>query len=217
MIYQRTELGNAEIRQNRLGLSKIERLLLVLVDGVNHFADLKQQIKSKDVNLLEAALNTLLGQDLIYEVMFVAKGQVPDVVESELLDRFLQADRSDAKIHAQPTLTISNVEPGGNAKSGVLVDTGQQTVVPLRIGEAGLDLYLPLGSEEIDIPPEIAAQKAARKKVKVVQVFPEPNVKKKKRRKKRITQTGRDWQLILCLALLIVALLVIVGRLLFLS
>lgn len=211
MIYQRTELGNTEIRQRRLGLQKAERLMLVLVDGVSQFADLKQQVKSKEVEAIDVAIENLLAQGLIYEVMLVAKGQMPDVVESELLDHFLREDIHDRKRPAKgtsfqiPSALISKSHEG----VGVSVDTHKQTNLPLGSAEAELDLYLPLGGSQDVIPPEVLVLKAARKKVNVVQVFPEPERREKKRRKKKPVETSWDRRAQFYSVLLFIALVII--------
>ncbi|MBX9868557.1 MAG: hypothetical protein K2X63_02060 [Burkholderiaceae bacterium] len=185
--------------------------MLVLVDGVSQFADLKQQVKSRDADAFDAAIGSLLTQGLIYEVMLVAKGQLPDVVESELLDRFLREDIHDSQKPVKttnfqiPSAIISDSHEG----VGVSIDTRKQTNLPLDSGDAELDLYLPLGDGQDAIPPQTLVLKAARKKIKVVQVFPEPEPRKRKRRKKRPVETGLDRRSLFYSALLLVALVII--------
>ena len=46
VIFQRTDLGRAEIRDKRHGLTQSERLVLIIVDGVSSYAQLRVKLKS---------------------------------------------------------------------------------------------------------------------------------------------------------------------------
>ncbi|MDY7539708.1 hypothetical protein RGU72_15750 [Undibacterium sp. 5I1] len=94
-IFQRTDLGRAEIRDKRHGLTQSERLVLIIVDGVSSYAQLRVKLKSLVKERFDRALRSLSDKGLLYEVMFPLDNQVPDFVEADAMDRFLRQEDSD--------------------------------------------------------------------------------------------------------------------------
>ncbi|MET3138519.1 hypothetical protein AAKU61_002889 [Undibacterium sp. GrIS 1.2] len=110
VIFQRTDLGRAEIRDKRHGLTQSERLVLIIVDGVSSYGQLRVKLKSLVKERFDRALRSLSDKGLLYEVMFPLDNQVPDFVEADAMDRFLRQEDSDpvSVIAYQPEEELSN-------------------------------------------------------------------------------------------------------------
>src|SRR4051794_19894322 len=94
-IFQRTENGRAEILQKSHGLTQSERRVLITIDGVAAYADLLKKMSSLAEARIERAISTLLGRNLVYEVLMPLAGQQAEEIEQVIIDRFLQQDPLD--------------------------------------------------------------------------------------------------------------------------
>lgn len=94
-VFQRTESGKAEIRNKDKGLTQSERLVLIIADGVSSYADLRRKLKSLARERFDRAVRKLTDKGLLYEVMFPEEGQKPDMVDPEMMDRFLRQEDDD--------------------------------------------------------------------------------------------------------------------------
>ncbi|MFZ6673357.1 hypothetical protein [Undibacterium sp. Xuan67W] len=95
VIFQRTDLGKAEIKNKQHGLTQSERLVLIIADGVSSYAELRAKLKSLVKERFDRALRSLSDKGLLYEVMFPLDNQLPDIVEADAMDRFLRQEDSD--------------------------------------------------------------------------------------------------------------------------
>jgi hypothetical protein len=209
VIFQRTELGNAEIRQQRLNLPRVVRLTLVLVDGVSEFDYLKKQLSTVDHALLDNAVEELLEQALIYEVMYPNDGDERDVVESEYLEAFLKPnsrDRDD-RLESSGAPTSFSGMISGNERLGISVDTRKQTVATMVSDNPDIDMYLPLDLEKA-VDPDVLSAKLNRKRVSLEEAQ-QTNRRKRRRRKKTDEKKAWNWRLIGYSILLVISVLVI--------
>lgn len=130
VIFQRTDLGRAEIRDKRHGLTQSERLVLIIVDGVSSYAQLRIKLKSLVKERFDRALRSLSDKGLLYEVMFPLDNQVPDFVEPDAMDRFLRQEDSDpvSVIAYQPEEELSNSILRAD---GLIANSDVQEVIPV--------------------------------------------------------------------------------------
>lgn len=130
VIFQRTDLGRAEIRDKRHGLTQSERLVLIIVDGVSSYGQLRVKLKSLVKERFDRALRSLSDKGLLYEVMFPLDNQVPDFVEADAMDRFLRQEDSDpvSVIAYQPEEELSNSILRAD---GLIANSDVQEVIPV--------------------------------------------------------------------------------------
>ncbi len=130
VIFQRTDLGRAEIRDKRHGLTQSERLVLIIVDGVSSYGQLRVKLKSLVKERFDRALRSLSDKGLLYEVMFPLDNQVPDFVEPDAMDRFLRQEDSDpvSVIAYQPEEELSNSILRAD---GLIANSDVQEVIPV--------------------------------------------------------------------------------------
>lgn len=95
VIYQRTHAGREEIRNKSNGLTQSERLVLIMIDGVTPYRDLKVKLPVLSSERFDRALAKLEKSELILEVLLPAAGQPCDEIEKSLIDRYLQQDPLD--------------------------------------------------------------------------------------------------------------------------
>ncbi|MES2105685.1 MAG: hypothetical protein V4634_16820 [Pseudomonadota bacterium] len=95
VIFQRTESGRTEIRNKERGLTQSERLVLIIADGVSSYAGLRIKLKSLARERFDRAVRKLMDKGLLFEVMFPEQGQAPDMVDPEVMDRFLKQEDDD--------------------------------------------------------------------------------------------------------------------------
>ena len=103
-IFQRTDDGRDEIRTKKHGLTQSERLVLIILDGVTPYGELRERLKGLSEERFERALNKLLSKKLIIEVMFQLEDQKPEKLDASVVDRFLQQDPADP-------VTIISLDP----------------------------------------------------------------------------------------------------------
>lgn len=104
VIFQRTKLGRDEIKLKLAGLTQSERRVLIMLDGVTSYSVLPHKTAGLNSERLERALHKLLGLGLVAEVLMPSPNQRPEILDTAMLDRFLQSDPMD------PT-TIMNLDP----------------------------------------------------------------------------------------------------------
>ncbi|KRB94157.1 hypothetical protein ASE07_01080 [Noviherbaspirillum sp. Root189] len=105
MIFQRTHTGREEIHEKRHGLTQSERLVLIMVDGVTTYSDVRKKLPVLRDERFARAFNTLIKKELIVEVFMPVADQSPEAVERSVIDRFLQQDPLDPV-----TIIIHDVE-----------------------------------------------------------------------------------------------------------
>ena len=95
IIFQRTEVGRNEIRQKSRGLTQSERLVLIMVDGVSTYQQVRTKLSSLTDERFNRAVSNLQKKELILEVFLPVEGQVAEELESTVVDRFLHQDPLD--------------------------------------------------------------------------------------------------------------------------
>lgn len=95
IIFQRTHSGREEIRQKSHGLTQSERLVLIMVDGVARYQDVRSKLPVLTDERFERAIGNLQKKELIVEVFLPMEGQAADELEKTVVDRFLQQDPLD--------------------------------------------------------------------------------------------------------------------------
>lgn len=94
-IYQRTDAGRIEIQSKKQGLTQSERLILIVVDGRTPLVELGEKLKGLENGRIRRAIERLLTMHLIFEVLMLGASVKADMVDSGVIDRFLQQDPLD--------------------------------------------------------------------------------------------------------------------------
>ncbi|HYD95085.1 MAG TPA: hypothetical protein VEC01_07160 [Noviherbaspirillum sp.] len=94
-IFQRTAAGREEIHKKSHGLTQSERLVLIMVDGVSSFQEIRAKLPVLHDERFERAFRKLLLKELVLEVFIPVEGQTPEELERTIIDRFLQQDALD--------------------------------------------------------------------------------------------------------------------------
>ncbi|WP_420475397.1 hypothetical protein [Noviherbaspirillum sp. ST9] len=94
-IFQRTHSGREEIHKKSHGLTQSERLVLIMVDGVSSYKEIRAKLPVLTDDRFARALQKLQAKDLVLEVFMPLDGQAPDELERTVIDRFLQQDPMD--------------------------------------------------------------------------------------------------------------------------
>ena len=94
-IFQRTHAGREEIHNKSHGLTQSERLVLIMVDGISSYKEIRAKLPVLSDERFARALQKLQLKELILEVFMPVDGQVPDELEKTVIDRFLQQDPLD--------------------------------------------------------------------------------------------------------------------------
>lgn len=94
-IFQRTHSGRDEIHKKSHGLTQSERLVLIMVDGVSSYKEIRAKLPVLTDDRFGRALQKLQAKDLVLEVFMPLDGQAPDELERTVIDRFLQQDPMD--------------------------------------------------------------------------------------------------------------------------
>ncbi|MBR7745812.1 hypothetical protein [Undibacterium baiyunense] len=167
-VFCRTSLGDAEIRQRDLDLSRSEQLVLVAVDQEIIYATLAKALEQDDALDLDSVLVALLGRGLIKEVVESVSAEKSNMVGKLGLDEFYS----------------SSLDPL-HSGSGLMVDTRNNFVRSVQKHP-----YKQASMDDVDIPLSLELDtklriKKEKRKSKLVQVFPEPPKPKKRRRSKR--------------------------------
>jgi len=94
-IFQRTHTGREEIHKKSHGLTQSERLVLIMVDGVSSYQQIRAKLPVLTDERFGRALQKLQLKELVLEVFMPVEGQAPDELERTVIDRFLQQDPMD--------------------------------------------------------------------------------------------------------------------------
>lgn len=94
-IFQRTQAGRDEIKQKSHGLTQSERLVLIMIDGVTPFGDVRAKLPALTDERFARALERLSHKELVLEVFMPVEGQVAEELDRSVVDRFLQQDPLD--------------------------------------------------------------------------------------------------------------------------
>lgn len=94
-IYLRTYAGRQEILNKTRALTQSERLVLIMVDGVAPYRELRAKLPVLSEQRFERAVAKLVKSELISEVLLPVPGQARDEIDASLVDRFLQQDPMD--------------------------------------------------------------------------------------------------------------------------
>lgn len=95
IIFHRTQAGRDEIKQKTYGLTQSERLVLIMVDGVSMYSEVRKKLPSLTDERFERALKKLQQKELVLEVFMPVEGQEAEELEPAIIDRFLQQDPLD--------------------------------------------------------------------------------------------------------------------------
>lgn len=245
-IFQRTESGNAEIRGRRLGLKKSERLVLVTVDGICDYAQLRVILKTLSQEQLLRALQSLQAKDLVSEIMFPLSLSERDLIDPLVMESFLRQSMPEPAPESVPLPELDvdlnldvnlDLAPGSgpesqveavrtepashsamplssvissNTSDGLSVNTRKDLIEPLNYA----DSITTIGSELSALKEELNRDGPA-KKVKLVQVFPVPERRKKKRKSKRRPEPKNTWHIYAYYALFVLGLILVIYSIFF--
>jgi hypothetical protein len=95
IIFQRTHTGREEIHKKSHGLTQSERLVLIMVDGVSSYKEIRAKLPVLTDERFDRALHKLQVKELVLEVFMPLDGQPPEELERTVIDRFLQQDPMD--------------------------------------------------------------------------------------------------------------------------
>lgn len=95
IIFHRTQAGRDEIQQKSHGLTQSERLVLIMVDGVSTYQQVRSKLPVLADDRFQRAVQKLQAKELILEVFLPVEGQNPEELERTVIDRFLQQDPLD--------------------------------------------------------------------------------------------------------------------------
>ncbi|HYD60441.1 MAG TPA: hypothetical protein VEC35_08810 [Noviherbaspirillum sp.] len=94
-IFQRTQAGRDEIHQKSHGLTQSERLVLIMVDGVSTYSQIRAKLPVLKEERFDRAFQKLQLKELVLEVFMPVDDQAPDEIERTVIDRFLEQDPMD--------------------------------------------------------------------------------------------------------------------------
>lgn len=218
VIFQRTETGSNEIRNGKVVLRHNERLVLVLIDGVTSYAQLRMKMRGLVQQRFDLALSGLQEKGLIVEILFPLIDQHKDAIAPEVLVDFLKADSQGSAGYPESNASNSfdTRDPHNvHAFSGMISSSGNLALSidtragpssrmlnhasPSRNSDASeVDFFLPVDVSLENIPV------SSRSKTKLVHVYPNPEKKKRKRSKRpRVVKTS--WHIYAYSGLLLVA------------
>lgn len=201
-VYQRTETGEAEIRQRAMSLSKAEQMVLLSINGKASFDVLRREFEKDDSLDFQKSVDSLLSKGFI-----VRDSSVPLFNDSDLMTAQVEQFSSEE-------FFSSSMDPL-HSGSGLVVDTRSNSMRSVNLKrkkqESVYDVDIPL-SLELDTSQRL---KKSKRSSKLVEVFPNPEKRKRRRRSKRpATQSVNRWQLwiyvgltVIGLALVLIALL----------
>lgn len=213
MIFQRTETGSEEIRKGKIVLRHNERLVLVLIDGVTNYAQLRAKMRGLVQERFDLALTGLQEKGLIVDILFPLIDQHKDAIAPEVLVDFLQANSQGATISGASDAPDTRDPHNPHAFSGMISSSGNLALSidtraelssrmlnhanPESSDANGVNFFLPVDVSLGDVPA------SSRPKTKLVHVYPNPEKKKRKRSKRtRVVQTS--WHIYAYGALLLV-------------
>ena len=200
-IFRRTIVGDSEIRERSLPLTKIEQTVLVSVDGEASFLQLSQQFEAHESAAFEMAMVSLLRKGLIEPMEAQALLSHTDLLKAEI-----------SGFEAEDFFSSSG-DPM-HSGSGLVVDTRNNTMRSVNAQKtdvdelAEVDLFIPLGDED-------GGGRKKKRMQKLVEVYPDPSKQKRKKRRKRVEPPPQNkWILRVYLGLIALGLIAVLGALL---
>lgn len=212
VIFQRTETGSDEIRKGKIVLRHNERLVLVLIDGVTSYAQLRAKMRGLVQERFDLALTGLQEKGLIVDILFPLIDQHKDAIAPEVLVDFLKVNSQDSTGNSVSG-SINTCDPQNeHAFSGMISSSGNLALsIDTRAGPTSRMLNHanpePSDVNTVDffLPVDVSLEKPAtssRPKTKLVHVYPDPQ-KKKRRRSKRPAVVKTSWHIYAYSALLL--------------
>jgi hypothetical protein len=128
-IFQRSHTGREEIHQKSHGLTQSERLVLIMIDGVSTYQQLRGKLPVLSDERFERALQKLHKKELALEVLMPLDDQAPEELERTVIDRFLQQDPLDP-------LTIIVRDPEDELDYMLASSSQQPALQPASVPEA---------------------------------------------------------------------------------
>lgn len=212
MIFQRTETGSDEIRKGKIVLRHNERLVLVLIDGVTSYAQIRAKMRGLVQERFDLALTGLQEKGLIVDILFPLIDQHKDAIAPEVLVDFLQAnslgtsvsgasDAQDTRDPQNPHAFSGMISGSGNLALSIDTRAGPSSRMlnhanPEPIDANGVDFFMPADVSLGELPA------SSRPKTKLVHVYPNPE-KKKRKRSKRARVVQSSWHIYAYSALLL--------------
>lgn len=203
-VFRRTELGDAEIRQRTLALSRPEQVVLLATNGELAYTELEMEFANDSSIDFERIIDSLVEKGLIKVFSFDGRKEVKEAaVEPNSNNHFASDD-----------FFSSSLDPMQSG-SGLVVDTKTKSVRSVNPKktrqESVYDVDIPL-SLELDTKLRLKKEK---RQSKLVQVFPEPPRAKKRRRSKRPkVEPVSKWPMRIYLGLTIIGLLLVASAIL---
>lgn len=201
-IFRRTIVGDSEIRERTLTLTRTEQTVLLSVDGEASFLRLSQHFAVGESAEFEMAMDSLLRKGLIEPLEEVAFHSHTDLLKAEIAG-FETED------------FFSSTGNGLHTGSGLVVDTRNNSVRSVNgrrgalKGSDEVDLFIPLAGEEL-------GGRKKKRMQKLVEVYPDPSKQKRSKRRKRAAAPPENkWFFRVYLALIAAGLLAVVVALLF--
>ncbi len=188
--FNRTDLGEAELKKTSLVLTRIEQVALVAISKATPYAQLRSRFsEDEELDVIEA-LRNLEHLGLIESDVPIEPSSDTDLLRSQI-DSFTSTD-----------FFSSSLDPMRSG-SGLVVDTKTSSMLPVKpkkpksTSEVEVDFLLPL-----DVLESKAAKKS-RKSGDAVSVFPEPKPVKKRRKSKKELPPEPKWKLALYIGLMV--------------
>lgn len=145
IIFQRSQAGRDEIYEKKCGLTQSERLVLIMIDGVSSYREVRGKLPVLTDERFSRALKTLQKKELVLEVFLPVEGPPPEEVDKTVIDRFLQQDPADP-------LTIISFDPDEEFGFGH-IDAPVQVPVPIPAVEPVPVRAIPRSIAPIATPP----------------------------------------------------------------
>ncbi|MFA9275419.1 MAG: hypothetical protein ACEQSE_11160 [Candidatus Aquirickettsiella gammari] len=178
-IFRRTELGEAEIHQRSLVLSRAEQVVLLAVDGQSTYAELQMEFADDSSLEFDKIIDALQKKALIH-VLTSESQTSPSADVDPVAAQIENFDKED--------FFSSSLDPL-HSGSGLVVDTRANLMRSVNLKkkdqekkqDSVYDVDIPL---YLELDTNLRLEKEKRKS-KLVQVFPDPDRPKKRRRSKR--------------------------------
>lgn len=194
-------MGDSEIRERSLPLTKTEQTVLVSVDGEASYLQLSQQFEEREFAEFEMAMVSLLQKGLIEPMEVPALNSHTDLLKADI-----------AGFEAEDFFSSSG-DPM-HSGSGLVVDTRSNTMRSVNAkkaetDDAEVDLFIPLADED-------AGGRKKKRMQKLVEVYPDPSKQKRKKRRKRAAPPPENkWIFRAYLALIGLGLIAVLAAVLF--
>ena len=122
-ILQRTSAGLETVKTKSVRLTQSERLILIVVDGVTPYSELREKVWALSNERFTHAMNTLLSKELIFEVLLPDQNRQPEILDSSVIDHFLQQDPLDP-------VTIISADPEDHFGMDLIAEMGHALPSP---------------------------------------------------------------------------------------